>query len=340
MTAWRELPKVELHCHLLGVIRPALLESIRRESGPILVTPEALAGAYPVCGLPVFQQWLEILRPYQCANAEAMRPILAAHVSDLIAQRVVYAEIMLSPSMFPRERGAMLDAFHRWRAWTFELEQGKIQIEFLLVVPRTLDAGRLEHDQAMCLELRREGLIVGVALVGVETGESIARFTQAFHAWRDAGLGIEIHAGEHSESGSVRDAIENGHPHRLGHGLSAFHDLALLDSIRANQIHIEFCPTSNLCTGAVASIGQHPIGMAKTQGLSFSLNTDDPGTFDCSMESEYETVAQAFGFGPADFMEVFRQSLAARFEPRLRYLASVPSIKNPRKQIPAINETH
>ena len=59
------------------------------------------------------------------------------------------------------------------------------------------------------------------------------------------------------------------------------------------------------------------------RGLSYSLNTDDPGAFDCSMESEYETVAKAFGFDPADFMGVFRQSLAARFEPRLRYLASV-----------------
>jgi len=320
MTVWRELPKVELHCHLLGVIRPALLERVRREGGPILVTPEALAKTYPVCGLSAFQHWLEILRPYQSASVEAMRPIMAAHVSDLIAQRVVYAEIMLSPSMFPRERAAMLDAFHRWRDWAFELEQGKIQTEFLLVVPRTLDADRLEHDQAMCLELQREGLIAGVALVGVETGESIARFARAFHAWRDAGLGIEIHAGEHSDSGSVRDALENGHPHRLGHGLSAFQDAALLDCIRANQIHIEFCPTSNLCTGAVESIGQHPILVAKQRGLSYSLNTDDPGAFDCSMESEYETVAKAFGFDPADFMGVFRQSLAARFEPRLRYL--------------------
>src|SRR5262245_37286869 len=135
MTAWLELPKVELHCHLLGLISPTLLKRIRHDGGKILVEPDILARIYPVSGLDSFRRWVDLLRPYQSTTPDLMRPLFAAHVAALTSQHVVYAEIMLSPTMFPRERPALLAAFHRWRQWVFELEQGKIQIEFLVVIP-------------------------------------------------------------------------------------------------------------------------------------------------------------------------------------------------------------
>jgi len=320
MTHWLTLPKVELHCHLLGVINPILLQRIWCDGGPVLVEPNMLEAAYPVSDLAAFRRWVEMLKPYQAANVEAMRPLLAAHVANLIAQHVMYAEIMLSPTMFPRELPALLAAFHRWREWTLELEQGRIQIEFIMVIPRTLDPDALEHDTATFIELYHKGLIVGVALVGLETGESIQRFASSFRRWREVGLGIEIHAGEHSGPASIWDALEHGRPDRLGHGLSAFQDRALLDYIRRHNVHLEFCPTSNLCTGAVQHIAQHPIGRAKMCGLSFSLNTDNPGAFESSLQDEYQAVAEAFAFNAADFMAIFRHALAARFQPQLRYL--------------------
>lgn len=326
MTHWLTLPKVELHCHLLGVINPALLTRIRRDGGTILVEPKTLEAAYPVSDLEAFRRWVEMVKPYQAAKLEVMLPLLAAHVANLIAQHVVYAEIMLSPTMFPRQLPALLAAFHRWREWAFELEQGRIQIEFMMVVPRTLDPDVLERDTATFIALQREGLIVGVALVGVETGESVQRYAASFRRWHEVGLGIEIHAGEHSGPASIWDALEYGHPARLGHGLSVFQDRALLDYIRRHNVHLEFCPTSNLRTGAVQNIEQHPIGRAREWGLSFSLNTDDPGAFECSLQDEYQLVAEAFAFNAADFMAVFRHALAARFQPQLRYLPSCPSM--------------
>jgi aminodeoxyfutalosine deaminase len=320
MTRWNTLPKVELHCHLLGVISPALLARIRDEGGQILVEPETLAGAYPVSSAHSFQCWVDTLKPYQTASAEAMRPVLAAHVSDLIAERVVYTEIMISPSMFPRGPGALLPAFQRWRDWAFELEQGRIQVEFLFVVPRRLEPEALERDTAAALELRRAGLIAGVALVGMENGESLQRFAPSFDRWREAGLGVEIHAGEHTGPKSVWDALTYGRPGRLGHALSAFDDQDLLDYIASHEIHIEFCPTSNLKTGAIADLRHHPIRTAKELGLSFSLNTDDPGAFGSSLEDEYRLAAEFLALQKNDFAAVFEKSLAARFEPRLRYL--------------------
>jgi aminodeoxyfutalosine deaminase len=324
MTAFAGLPKVELHCHLLGVINPALLARIRDSGIPPLVDPEVLSGVYPVKDLDSFRKWIETLRPYHAASPEAMRPILTSHVANLRRQGVVYSEIMISPAMFPSDTTRLLAAFHRWREWTTEMEEGSIQIEFIMVVPRTLAPELLQRDTANFIRLHREGLIAGVALVGPECGESIQRFSTSFERWRDAGLGIEVHAGEHGGTDAVWDAIRFAHPDRLGHALSAFMDRGLLEHIRSNNIHLEFCPTSNVRTGAIRSIGEHPIGEARKWGLSFSVNTDDPGAFECSMETEFQRAAETFRFTRDDFTAIFRNSLAARFASSLRYAQPLP----------------
>jgi aminodeoxyfutalosine deaminase len=247
---------------------------------------------------------------------------MAAHAAALIAQNVVYAEVMLSPTMFPRERDSLLAEFAAWREWAFSLEQGRVQIEFVMVVPRTLAVELLERDTVNFLALRQAGLIAGVAVVGVETGESLKRFAPWFERWRDAGLGLEIHAGEHTGPESVRDALDYGSPGRLGHALSAFRDAELVDRIRSQGVHIEFCLSSNLATGALTRLSEHPVVRALQEGLSFSLNTDDPGAFACTMNGEYGKAADAFGFKAQDFQAIYEKSLAARFAPVLRYPAT------------------
>jgi adenosine deaminase len=295
---------------------------VRASGQAILVEPQSLSAVYPVRGLDGFRRFVEVLRPYHSAPPEAMRPILAAHVQSLREQHVVYTELMISPAMFGA--GGLLTGFQQWREWSLEMEQGQIQIEFLMVVPRSLAPDALERDTVSFSELRRRDLIAGVALAGPEGGESIGRFETAFLRWRDAGLGIEIHAGEHSGPESVWDALRHGRPDRLGHALSAFQDPELIDDLRSNCVHIELCPTSNLCTGAVNSMEQHPAGRARQAGLSFSINTDDPGAFECSMSGEYARVANAFGFSSGDFSEIFRHSLSARFARKLRYPDTIP----------------
>jgi aminodeoxyfutalosine deaminase len=94
--------------------------------------------------------------------------------------------------------------------------------------------------------------------------------------WRDAGLGIEIHAGEHSGPESVEDALKFGRPDRIGHCFPVFRDPAALNIIKDSKVHLEFCPTSNLCTDAITHLEQHPIKQVE-QGLGFSINTDNPG---------------------------------------------------------------
>jgi adenosine deaminase len=139
-------------------------------------------------------------------------------------------------------------------------------------------------------------------------------------------LGIEIHAGEHGGAESIWDALQYGRPDRLGHGLSAFDDPALLDELRRANVHMEFCLTSNLGTGAVTGIRQHPAGRARALGMNFSLSTDNPGAFECSLTGEFQLAMEALAFQPDDFKTVFRNALAARFQPKLRYLTSPPGL--------------
>jgi adenosine deaminase len=116
----------------------------------------------------------------------------------------------------------------------------------------------------------------------------------------------------------VHEAIDLG-ADRIGHGISLFRDAALVQLVQTRNIHIEFCPSSNLATGSVLSLRQHPIQKARALGLSYSVNTDDPGTFECSMESEYALLADQLGFTEADFQTIARNTLEARFVKQLRY---------------------
>src|SRR5574341_1349384 len=112
---------------------------------------------------------------------------------------------------------------------------------------------------------------------------------------------------------SVWDALENGFPNRIGHGVAIFRDPRLVERFQRDRLHIEMCPTSNVKTGSVARIEDHPVRRALELGLSFSVSTDDPGPFECSLESEYELLAARFGFQERDFEVMRENALNARF---------------------------
>jgi adenosine deaminase len=205
-----------------------------------------------------------------------------------------------------------------FREWVTEQEDGEIQVEFLAAFGRTRTPVQAEAIADRILMLHEAGLVVGVALAGPERGYPVAPFRTTFARFREAGLGIEIHAGEWCGPESVWDALENGFPDRIGHGVAIFQNPALVRRFQEEQIHIEMCPTSNVKTGSVRCIAEHPVRMARDLGLSFSINTDDPGAFECSMASEYRLMAEVFDFTEADFARIRENALAARFQPALR----------------------
>jgi len=313
----KSFPKVELHCHMEGIVNRAMLRSLRQELPNYPVDPELFEKVYPVVDFESFLRWWDYHWPILKTPA-IFYPILERYISGLKAQQVRYAEIMVSLGMLPEDTPAVVDQMTALREWMNWREENLIQIEFLITLGRNRSADEMSAREARVLALHEAGLIVGVALAGIEQDFPVRPFQKTFDLFHEAGLGIEIHAGEWCGPESVWDALEYGHPDRIGHGVSLFQDARLVELFTERPIHIEMCPTSNLKTGSVKCIQEHPIRLARDLGLSFSVNTDDPGPFECSLESEYELLADTFGFDEGDWQRIYENSLAARFQPDLR----------------------
>jgi adenosine deaminase len=309
------LEKAELHCHIDGLLDAAMVQALRDEGRDLGLPCDALAAVCPVDSAAGWERYRELVEPYLQPHGQRLAWLLAHHLRRLVAQRVGYAEIFVSGMLFPRgeDPAAYGERFRALRA-VCDAFAPHLQVGLVACIGRG-PPHRLERQAAAILALHREQLVCGVALAGDELAGPIAPSRAIFERFRGEGLGIEIHAGEIGGADSVRDAIEHGFPHRLGHGLPVVADPALVDLVRERQIHLELCPTSNLRLGVVTDITRHPIARALEVGLPLSINTDDPGPFGCSLTSEYQLVRDTFGFEDADFARILAWTKAAAFLP-------------------------
>lgn len=313
----KALPKVELHCHLAGILDPAMAWDIYRGDPTFPIDPGEFEQAYPVESFDSFIRWWNFIDPIE-GELEYFYPILSRYIERLKAQGVCYSEVMIAAREIPQDKVKAVEKVRAFRDWVNQDECGDIQVEFLVIFSRSRSPEEVDELAERISMLYEAGLIVGVALAGPEQGNPIKPFQRTLARFHEAGLGIEIHAGEWCGPESVWDAVEYGYPDRIGHGVSLFQDPKLLDVVRERGIHIEMCPTSNLKTGSISQIKEHPIGRASELGINFSINTDDPGPFECSMESEYVLLSKVFGFKDNDFKSIYINSLEARFQSELR----------------------
>ena len=311
------VPKAELHCHIDGLLDVELLQVLREAGHDPGVSDGDLARHTPVTSV---DHWLNEYAPVAeraCTPKDIRLPVLLEHhVHRLTRQGVTYAEIFVSSLLGTRRHeGELVELFRDLRRRIDVAAAGAIQVELVVCIGRA-PRDRIERQFPKIMALHRAGMICGVALAGDEAAHRVEPLRDLFARFRDTGMGIEIHAGEWCGPESVWDAIEHGVPDRLGHAITAFRDDRLLAEIARRGIHIEFCPTSNLRLGAVRRIEDHPLARAWTHGIDFSINTDDPGPFACSMSSELALVHRVFGYGEDEFRRVHEAVMAARFAGR------------------------
>lgn len=313
-----QLEKSELHCHADGVVTPNMLEELAARGHELGVTPDTLRGALPVRSWEDWgRRYASVVQPALQPYADRLPILVSLHIESLRAQNVRYAEIMVPGLVFcDPDLGVVKQAFRNLSAAVAAATGGSsLQVGLLAAIGRG-PVDRAERQVDRIIKLYADGLICGMALAGDERACTVRSLAHLFRRLHDSGMGIEIHAGETLGPPSVLDALDHGRPHRLGHALSAFRDDSLVERIVRAGVHVEFCPTSNVKVGQVRTLAEHPIKAAKAAGIRFSINTDDPGPFECTISSEYQLAADTFGFSDADFARVHADTMAAAFRGR------------------------
>jgi aminodeoxyfutalosine deaminase len=178
-------------------------------------------------------------------------------------------------------------------------ERFGVEVRLTPDIPRDLEDDPLEGAE---LTVRyasryRDRGVVGIGLGGLEAEHPPDPFAPAFRRARELGLGSVPHAGEAAGVGSVRGALDVLAPDRLRHGIRAVDDPAVVRELAERRIVLDVCPTSNLRTGSVPSLAEHPLPRLIDAGVLCSLGTDDPAMFDTDLDREHET-ARAMGVDP------------------------------------------
>lgn len=156
--------------------------------------------------------------------------------------------------------------------------------------------------------------VISFGIGGDELRGPAAGLRDAYCYARDAGLRLTAHAGETDGPDSIRAALDIG-AERIGHGIRAVDDPELMRRLREERIPLEVCITSNVRTGAVASLGAHPVRKLFDAGVPITLNTDDPGVFETNLRREFALAQDAFGFSEAELAGIAEAANTFRFGP-------------------------
>lgn len=309
------LPKAELHVHLEGSVAPATAVELAARRG-LHLTEADVAARYRYADFHGFLEaykWVTSL-----LEAPADYALVAARLAEALAhERVLYAEVTISAGVMLR-RGQDLEQNLRAIAEAPRGEGGP-RMQWILDATRQFgpDAARDVARQAG--QLRAAG-VVAFGLGGDELALPAGRFRAAFDEAARAGLHRVVHAGEIGGPGEVRDAIEQLGAERIGHGIGAAHDPRLLRTLAERGIALEVCPSSNVCTGALARqlgqatarVDQHPLRALVAEGVAVVLGSDDPPMFHTSLGREY-ALALRLGLSAPELARIAARSFEKAF---------------------------
>jgi aminodeoxyfutalosine deaminase len=234
-------------------------------------------------------------------------------MEELSKQGVTYAEVTLGAGVV-QWLGFNFDSV--WRA--IRAAQQEAQKQWPVEVWWNLDAIRqLGADHVM--EIARltaryvDDGVISFGIGGDEVRGPASEFREAYQYAKDAGLRLTAHAGETAGPDSVRAALDIG-AERIGHGIRAAEDPDLLRRLREERIPLEVCITSNVKTGAVASLEDHPVRRLVDAGVIVTLNTDDPGMFGSDLATEFRLAEQIFGLSPTQLAQIRQNAWDYRFK--------------------------
>lgn len=305
----------ELHCHVDGSVRPATIDELAREQGIELPGPvEILARVNPSCTslveyIAAIDVALDVLQ-----TPEALYRVAFELVEDWAADGVGHGEARFAPDLH-RRRGVDLDTIAE--AVARGLHDGAVAmgVDTRLILCCMRPAAPEVTWRVVETAVRNDA-VVGLDISGPEAGISLLPHADAFRAAREAGLRVTVHAGEADGPRSVWDAVDELGAERIGHGVRSIHDAALVRRLAADRIALEVCPTSNVQTGAVASIADHPIDRLRAAGVPVTVSCDARTVSAVTLADERYLLEHAFGWTEADWREAQAAADRAAFAGR------------------------
>lgn len=312
----RRMPKVELHLHLEGSIQPRTLLELAHKNRVTLPAND-VAGIEQRFRYSSLQDFLSIYMDLVRALADGhdFERLAYELACDLAVQQVRYAEIMISPMQYIL-RGLDFDEILHGIASGYS----RAERETGVVARTAFDYGRqfgVERAwRALDLAVagKRHG-VVAFSIGGDEQGHPPEQFHEVFAAAASAGLRLMAHAGEVVGPESVWGAVDVLRSERIGHGIRSVNDAQLLAHLRARQVMLDVCPTSNLYTGAAPSLAAHPLRRLFEAGVRISINSDDPTFFATTLTKEFCLAADFFGFSVDELCAIVQDSVNATFLP-------------------------
>ncbi len=315
----RRMPKTELHVHLEGSVRPrTLLELAERHGIALPVKDETELQRYYA-----FRDFDHFIQVYveinQCLRTSEDFALITRELGEeAAAQNVRYLEVTISPGGPVRRGRLSYDEFHEGIMEGARQARERWGVEMRFVV----DIVRVNDEDARWSAARYAAAnvgngIVGIGLGGTEIGYPPEPHADVFEFAMAAGLRSTPHAGETVGPESVWGALRALKAERIGHGIRAIDDPRLVEELRERQITLEVCPTSNVCTRAVASLAEHPIRRLFEAGVPITVNSDDPPMFGTTLLDEQLLLAREFGFTVDDIETINVQGIKAAFLPDL-----------------------
>jgi adenosine deaminase len=339
----RQAPKALLHDHLDGGLRPATVIDLAREHG---------YDALPTTDVDELTTWfrrgadrksLELyLETFQhtfgvMQERDAIIRVAAECAEDLAADGVIYAEVRYAPEL-STERGLTLDEVVEANLEGFRIGMERAAVAGQPIVMKMLVTAMRQAarsvEVAECAIRWRDAGVVGFDVAGPEKGYPPTRYLDAFDRIRRENFHITIHAGESFGLPSIWEALQFAGAERLGHGVRIVDDITvrpdgsvelgrLAAFVRDRRVPLEMCPTSNVHTGAAASIAEHPIDLLRRLRFRVTLNTDNRLMSDTSMTKEMVKMVDSFGWGLDDLEWITINSVKSAFAPfpeRLRII--------------------
>ena len=344
-----QAPKALLHDHLDGGLRPATIVDLAREygyDGLPTTDPDELA-AWMRRGadrkslelyLETFAHTVGVLQ-----ERDAIVRVAAECAEDLAADGVVYAEVRYAPEL-STERGMTLDEVVEANLEGFRIGAERASaagnsIVMKMLVTAMRQAAR-SVEVAECAVRWRDAGVVGFDVAGPEKGYPPTRFLDAFEHIRSENFHITIHAGESFGLPSIWEALQFAGAERLGHGVRIVDDITvradgsvelgrLAAFVRDRRVPLEMCPTSNVHTGAAASIREHPIDLLRRLRFRVTVNTDNRLMSGVSMSSEFAALDEAFGIGLGEMEWLTINAMKSAFAPFDERLQIIQEIVKP-----------